>query len=195
MSVGFTIPKECKIEGVAAHKNTRYAIAGVKLDAEGERLLVTDGRMLVELPIPAMKDETTAILPREVFKACRKGGKDVTCRIHCDGDQVTVSGEADEKKFLVDTKGQFPDVDSVLKDAFDGKDMVRLCLNAAYLKRVADALGSDSVELYIKVEPGTKIVMKPIGVRPRGEEPPVPNARGVIMPMSSRHGPAGKDEK
>lgn len=191
MSVGFTIPKECKIEGVVARENTRYAITGVKLDAERKRLLATDGRMLVELPIPAMKDETTAILPCETFKACRKGGKDVTCRIHCDGEQVTVSGRSDEKKLPVETKGKFPDVDEVLKDAFDGKHTVRLCLNVAYLKKVADALGSDIVELYIKVKPGTKIVTKPIGVRPRGEEPPAPDARGVIMPLYPRIGGKG----
>lgn len=192
MNHGFTIPKKCKIEGVAACKNTRYAIAGVKLDAKRKRLLATDGRMLVELPVPAMTDETTAVLPIRMFKALRKGGKDATHRIHCDGEHVTVSGETDEEEFPVDTESQFPEVDQLLKDTFDGKGMMRLCLNVAYLKRVADALGSDSVELYIKVEPGTKFVMKAIGVKPHCEVPPAPNARGVIMPIHMKIGGKAK---
>lgn len=183
MSDGFTILKECKIEGVVARESTRYAITGVKLDAEGKRLLATDGRTLVELPVPAMDGETTAILPREMFRAYRRGGKHATRRIHCDGEHVTVGVEANEERFPVNTEDRFPDVDTLLNGVFDGKDDVRLCLNAAYLKQVADALGSDSVELYIKVEPGTKRVMKAIGVRPHCEAPPVPNARGVIMPI------------
>lgn len=191
MSVGFTIPKECKIEGVVACENTRYAFAGVKLDAEGKRLLATDGRILVELPVPAMDGETTAVLSREVFKAFRKGGKNATHRIHCDDEYVMVSGETDEVRFPADIGSEFPYVNGVLKDAFDGKDTVRLCLNATYLKRVADALGTDSVELYIKVEPGTKIVEKAVGVKPRSESPPIPNARGVIMPIYDGTGRKG----
>jgi len=183
MDKGFTIPKECKIDGVVAHENTRYAIAGVKLDAEGKRLLATDGRIAVELPVPDMKDETTAVLPGETFKAFRKGGKHMTRRIHCDGEYVTVNGGTGKEKFRVDTRNTFPDSDAVMKSAFEGGDRVRLCLNAEYLKRIADAFGGNSVMLYIKVPKNGGRVLAAVGVKPGGKEPPVPNARGAIMPI------------
>jgi len=188
MDKGFTIPKECKIDGVTAlkstFKGTRYAMTGVKLDAEGKRLLATDGRIVVELPIPDMKDETTAILPAETFKAFRKGGKYVTRRIHCDGEYVTVNRGTNEEKFPVDARSSFPDSDAVMKGIFEGGDTVQLCLNAEYLKRIADAFGSDSVVLSIKVPTNGGCVMATVGVKPGGREPPVPNARGAIKPIS-----------
>ena len=69
---GFAVPKECKIDRVAATESTRYAIMGVQINAERKSLVATDGRILLELPIAGMNGETTAIVPLETFKAIRK---------------------------------------------------------------------------------------------------------------------------
>jgi len=131
MSKGFTIPKECRIECVVAPKKSDNAVTGVQLDAVGKRLMATDGRMLVELPVGDMEGETTALIPVDAIKLMRT----TQVILHCDGKRVRISGKGVEKTFPL-VEGVFPlHAGSLLDGVFNRRPEVVLCLNANYLKK------------------------------------------------------------
>lgn len=187
MNTGITVPKACRIDGVVAAENTRYAINGVRLDAERKSLMATDGRVAVELPIADMNGETTASLPREAFKALRKGRQNSPRTLSCDGKHAVITGNGCEERFPVDTELSFPDVPSVLDSAVQNNDYVVLGINAAYLADLAAAMGVDHVIVRVPMpDPGKKCVHKALYVSPLPESAPIANARGVIMPVNVR---------
>ena len=182
MSNGFTIPKECKIERVAATENSPYAFTGVQVNAERKSLIATDGRILLELPVADMNGETTAVVPAETFKALRKGRGDYRV-LHCDGTHAVVNGNGSEERFTV-LEGPLPDSATILDAAPDaGNADVVLGINAKLLARLAAGMGTDAVVLRIRTT--DKHVKSTISVTPLNREgAPVPDARGVIMPIN-----------
>lgn len=185
MGSGFTIPKKCKIEGVAAKENTRYATTGVKIDAERKSLIATDGRILLELPVADISGETTAVVPCETFKALRKGPAGYR-KLHCDGTHALVNGNGFEKRFAV-LEGSFPK-SVVLLDAAPDADSadVILGINAVLLATLAAGMGVEAVVLRIRTtDPGSREYVKTVvSVVPLDrDDAPVPNAHGLIMPI------------
>ena len=126
-------------------------------------------------------------MPCETFKATRKG------RVHertitCDGKHATVSTKESKDQFAV-YEVNFPDAVSVLDAAPDKDADVVLGIDVKQLARLADGMGTDAVVLRIRTtDPGPrKSVESAISVVPitNGHNPaPVPNARGVIMPIT-----------
>jgi len=185
MSKGFTIPKKCRIECVVSAESTRYAGLGVYLDAVGKRLMATDGRKLVELPVDDMEGETTAVVPVDAIKLMRM----TQGILHCDGKSVRVGGKGVETVFPL-MEDVFPSsAGSLLDGAFNRRPEVVLCLDANHLKKVADAFGCSSVRLSMWTTKSTKpdeevaVVLDGIGVAPLNGEAPLLKARGVLMPI------------
>ncbi len=179
---GFAVPKECKIERVAATESTRYSICGVQINAERKSLVATDGRILLELQIDGMNGETTAVVQCDVFKALRKGRlKDRT--LSCDGKEAVVSGGASEERFAC-IEGKFPDAVMILDGvpSESAADVV-VGINAKLLARLAEGMGTNGVILRMRTT--DKKVITAISVTPSHRDgTPAPDARGAIMPIT-----------
>ena len=185
MNNGFTLPKTCKIEHVAETRNTCYTLMGIQVNVERKSLITTDGKIALELPIPDINGEMTVVVPAETFKALRKRspGRGDCRKLHCDGTHATVKGHGSEERFAV-LEGPFPDVVSVLDAVPDaGNADVVLGINAALLARLAEGMGTDKVVLRIRTT--NRHAKSAISVTPLDrKEAPVPDARGVILPIA-----------
>ena len=133
-------PKNCKIEALADSDGGRFMLSHVWLDVEGARLIASDGKALVIVPVEVEEGDVTGPIPVEVIKAAKaqtKGPKDAAVILSC--------GEADliglGVKWPRPAKGEYPNFERVIpKD----KAVIRFGVNVAYLRDLAGALSPDT---------------------------------------------------
>lgn len=197
----------------AAPEEARYAVHGVAVVKmpDGDYLAATDGRVLslvkAELegdddPMagPADRARSAHAYPPEAFDAARKAAKSARAQ----QARVTLNGTArvvDANGATVEHKAsdtRFPDVLGVVPK---GKPRAVLCVNAAYLAQLQEALGATAVRLEFHGEGTDKNPLDdamPFVVRPiylpqkdaRGKVKSGPTAVddgsfGVLMPISA----------
>ena len=148
---------EQKIEKVPAKE--RYigeAKQHVYLDVDRKEIMATDGYCAVILPVEVEDGDHSGLLSIESVKAIRKNKGQAAC------NGSVACKDASYTRPTSDTS--FPSVsDAVPREPREGEVLV--CLDAALLKKVADALGNAVVCLAIV--PGT---MEPIRISTsRGE--------------------------
>jgi len=171
---------DTKIESACAIKDVRQALQQPHYDAIHDRLVSTDGSILAALPVvyPGAPGVSGAV-PIDAIKHARKTklrGFDPAIDA-TDPDVVSVSGAT----FTRPRDVQFPDYQKVIVDkAVDTPD---ICIDAALLKRLADALHDRNskdrrVSLYLaRNTDGTVDTRGPIRV-----EAADPDRLGLIMP-------------
>jgi hypothetical protein len=173
------VSKTHKIELAASKDQTRAALLNPYLErgADGDKVIATDGRMLAVLPVECDEKDVTGYIPRECLKDARKAGG------------VILNGVAEVycgASYPRGTEYNFPQWRQVMPD-YSRRRTVKLGIDPALLKRLADAIGAEIVCLEFPVDgPGEwqsgdritdPLIVKP-SARSGGENP----AHGVLMP-------------
>jgi hypothetical protein len=179
------LPKKCKIESAASKDKTRHSIIEPYLEIResGSRMIATDGRILVVVPVETTPDDVSGYVSADALKASRKG-KQVESVIRCNGALETWDGASYPRPDL----GTYPNVDQVMpkNEATHGKRKIRFSVDAALLSRLADAMGTDGVTLEFLADESDGSVSDPLMVTPRSTSDrkcATIDALGVLMPM------------
>ncbi len=135
------------------------------------RILATDGRVAAIIPVADADGDIAGPIPMEALKALAKGRSHATLVMNGDvtvtkGGTTTTCGAANA--WDSDTP---PDIDMVVPT--QAKADERICIDVSLLMRLAEALGSDKLELSIIDS------MAPIRVDAVNS-----NNYGAIMPVS-----------
>ena len=174
------IAKRYRPEIVASRDIDRASITDPYLDTKAERLVATDGRMLVAIPVETEKSERSRYLACSLLKAARNLGDD------------EVPAEIEDQEIVeygvlwpAAQERMFPDWQSVVPKMKHGDPgTVTVHLNPRLLKSLAEAMASGSaVALTFDAgQPATALVVRPLLDS---------DAFGVLMPM--RQGDEGDD--
>ena len=170
------IGKLHKIELAASKDQTRAAIVNPYLDRgpDGDKVIATNGRILAVLPVECDEKDVSGYVPRECLKDARTAGG------------VVLNGVAEiygGASYPRDAEWNFPNWRQVMPD-YTKEQTVRLAIDAALLKALADAIGAERVCLEFPIESESQTVTSVIAVKPYdgpGCQPENP-AHGVIMP-------------
>lgn len=180
--------KKVKIEAACSDDKDRRSILSPYLerDGDGGKLIATNGRIIAVVPVECDDGDTAGYLPASCIKDARKRGLVEL------GEKATIPGVSIYERNPGNET--FPNWKAVIPDN-KGVKIVRLCLDPAFLKDLADAMGTAGVALEIPIGnygDGTSragsdnCVKEPVVVRPadaRGCHSASPEAIGVIMPI------------
>lgn len=175
------LPRNQKIELCASEDPHRIAISAPYL--KGKRLVATNGRHLVVLPVERSPDDVDGYIPAGVLAAARKvekRGNEITIGLSgayalADGSTMPRSKELDESAY--------PNFEQVIpKGGAENGYALRFSINVKSLLAVAKALDTESVVVEFKDEVSPYIVRQGQlgfdGKRASGKR----EAFGVIMP-------------
>lgn len=168
------ISKSHKIELAASKDQTRAAIVNPYLDRgpDGDKVIATNGRILAVLPVECDEKDVSGYVPRECLKDARKAGG------------VVLNGVAEiygGASYPRGTEYNFPNWRQVMPD-YSKRKTVKLGIDPALLKALADAIGAEIVHLEFPVDEQTDTVLDPLIVKPSGRSGGENPAHGVIMP-------------
>ena len=168
------LPKHCKIELVASTDATRYVLCNPYL--QGDKLIATNGRSLVMLPVEREPEDTDGAVNVEAFKLSRKvlsGIKD--SQIIANGQLKVATKEGQMTIPRKDLKGgTFPNWEKVIPN--ENRGGYKICLSAELLYDLAQALGGNEVVLEILDE------TSPIVVKGHSDHA-IAGSIGVLMPV------------
>ena len=146
--------KAHKIEKLASTDYARHpALTAPYLDlkdAASPMLVATDGHALVALSVTTEDGDTEGAIPVEAIKQARKCGAIGTPTIAANGACVLPNGVSIPRESV-----EFPNWRQLVPKAASD---LRIILNAELLKRIADALGSDTVELRFGTTPTADVI-------------------------------------
>jgi hypothetical protein len=141
------IHKSQKIELIAAD-TIRPAIAHPFL--EGDKLIATDGRRLVVLPVEREEGDSDGRVTEAALKAARKlTRKNESAQIKANGSFVFTAGSTLPRP-NEDECGRFPNWRQLIPA--EGQHPHFVTVNAKFLWEIAQALGADSIKIAIKDE-------------------------------------------
>lgn len=161
-----------RIEKVCADEK-RPTIAQPWLDVDNNVLVATDSYALAVVPVDISLTDTAGPIPILALEAARKKSKDHIADIACDGtvDVPDARAKYDRPSVDGDDGHGFPDWQTIV--ARDGTPRVTIGVNARILLNLAQALGTEQVELAV-YEQNERISVRPIGR----------DGQGIIMPIS-----------
>lgn len=171
------ISKHYRPEVVASKDADRFNLTDPYLDARAARVVATDGRMLVALPVETDKQERSRYLSVHLLKAARSlGEEDAPAEI--EDQEIRPFGVL----WPAEQMGrEFPQWKKALPSfRAGGPGTITLALDAKRLKALADAMGTGG-HVLLTLEPGRPaedpgpILVQPLS--PRAKE------MGVLMPM------------
>jgi DNA polymerase III sliding clamp (beta) subunit (PCNA family) len=168
------ISKKCKVELIASKDNTRYVINNPYL--QGDKLIATNGKSLVVLPVERDSEDTDGPINVEAFKLSRKV-------LSCIKDsQIIANGElkisTKEGQMTIPrrdlTGGNFPNWKQVIPN--ENRGGYKIGLNAEMLYDLAQSLGGNEVILEVFDE------VSPIIVKAHPNHA-ISGSLGVLMPV------------
>lgn len=130
----------------AIDDSRRYAVANILTSFKRGVMAATDGRVLAEIPFTVLdgeEDLDDVLIPADAVKLAQSQPKTFGHRLNVNGS-ITVLTKSGSQSFEPGT-GEFPDYESVMRDPED--DDLVLDINAEYLWRIAQALGSPQVSI------------------------------------------------
>ena len=171
---------EGRIEGVVSTEVVRYSLTEVHLDVEKARLMASDGKIGVILPVELEEGDTSGPIHPKRFKEARARARKlkVPATMKVNGNVTYAGGATEGRSEVMDSGMKFPNLDAVVP----GPKGRMVCLNADLLKALADALqdpkGRDpgAIKLFIPEKKGDAIRVEPWGKADTGKV-------GVIMPL------------
>lgn len=197
MKATFTLPVGTNPIKCAAKPSDRRmeSMTGAQVDTKAKRIVATDGRCLVSIPVdfgPCDPEEHgTAIVTSEAIAESLKmanGRHAQPATIDVQGECVSVMTNLGMRNGHRVIDGQFPRVDAVIPAS---KTKLTIGLDVRLLAKIADALGVDGVRIEIPIQsiegPASRervagaMMIRPISLR--GESIPSPDAFGVLMPV------------
>lgn len=131
-----------QIEKIASPKDTRQYCRAPYFDAEGSRIIATDGHKAVIVPVTECEDDTGGHIPAEAFAAARKakyGG------LFANGT-VNVGAVSFQRPEPI----PFPEIDRALPAA-DAVPVMTVSFNAEYLLQLAKAISDKRLPI-VKLE-------------------------------------------
>ena len=174
------IPKG-KVEGVVSEEVNRLSLTEIRYDVEGKRVIASDGKMAVVVPVETEEGDVTGMVNPDVFKRARKiAGKKVPPRVILNGNAMFPNGETCPRSHL-EPGTVFPDVDAVVKSSLEaGKKPSVVCLDAELLHNLAKAVGNgDDCRIELWFNGDGAMLVKPYVNRDV-------DSYGVLMPILSK---------
>jgi hypothetical protein len=168
--------KEAKIEVCTSKDELKPALNHVMFT--GRHLVATDGHILAWIPVKADEGDTQGKIQPEVFKEARKADKKSNfCTMSVNGNIKLSNGTQIER---TKEDAQFPNIKAVIPRHNTG---TRVAFDVRLLVRLADALGTDHLELIL---PDQKEVTRAILVYPNDGQTGRcrrTEGMGVLMPI------------
>jgi len=163
------IDRKYKIERAVSSDYLRENLQNVFVSKH--HAVATDGKILAIVPIQTDKEDEAGWLTPDALKHARKvSGKGLeSVRIGLNGAQILPDGTVMTRP----EEHKPPKIFRLLRKAHQGRSY-RIGINAAYLKDLADALGSEELVLECG-QPNEAILVKPV----HHEE----GTMGLIMPI------------
>lgn len=174
--------KQYKILSAAASEEYRYMTSGVKFEKDPGRLIATNGRIMVVVPVEDTDGDVDGIISPDAMKLAGKGGKK--------GETTIASLDSVARVFLKEGTADFPHLEAnfpdweVVQPKASTTDL-NITLSGAYLKDIVDALGTagddlDGVKFQFKLKKGQIDDNAPVRVEAAS---PLNGAYGCIMPI------------
>jgi hypothetical protein len=189
------VDKCYKLHRACANESTPYNLAGAVLDRHDETpwLVATDGRMLARIPVSnADTDDGDALIPADAIKHATGGKKSTLGEIVCNGTIRASRGPNDPvAEFAAEKDFRFPPWREVIPTLNAPlTDVVEFGINAHSLSALADAIGSSSgvvrIRLQVNRDGGDRLFL------PNGERrPDVDAAMLVDSPQTRGEGALG----
>ena len=158
-------------------KDDRYtALKGLLYEPKKSRLTVTNGNVLLSYKVSPDENDSTGILPTELFKS--KITDNCTYEINGSAKRIDNNGSAEYN--LIDQK--FPDYEAVIPDSINNKHEV--CLNLELLKQLYDAAVKDNkknkhIKLTFNIDDSNAVIKFKQFIAESKEC----NYEGVLMPV------------
>jgi hypothetical protein len=171
------ISKTCKVELIASKDSYRPSLCNPYL--QGGKLIATNGKSLVMIPVERDSQDTDGPVNIEAFKLSRKTLSNIKeSQIVANGELKIATKEGQMTMPRTDLKGStFPNWEQVIPKANRGGK--KICLNAELLYDLAQALGNNEVILEILDD------VSPIVVKAHPDHA-IPESLGVLMPIKMK---------
>lgn len=190
------IPYPCKPHATAARQMGRYALNtalytdGLKGIHDGPVIIGTNGKMLSIVPVQlddgdGFNGQDVQIPVAAMKAACKKAEPAMTVDLAGPDPRITSAGVTMDAP----SEGEYPDTSAVVRDCCPANPPggTKVSLNVAYLKRLADAMGSDEIEITLPVarerDGLPDAIVDAMLVRPL-DGPVAEEAFGLLMPIS-----------
>lgn len=170
-----------RIEKAAARDEGRYAMQHALFD--GERLVATDGRVLVIIPAEAEEGDTPGLVTPEALALARKvAPKGGDASVRCNGCLEAGGQKLDRPE------GEFPRWQAVMPSPALGTGE-RVVLNRAFLLRALEAMGDGThlvIQLAAHQASKAPIYLETLRVEEGASKLPVlgTGPRAVVMPVT-----------
>jgi hypothetical protein len=150
------IDSKYKLEKAVSLDNTRPALQNIHVTRR--HAFVTNAHILAVVPVSTESGDKPGWLTPEALKLGRKLGRpNGTVQIHLDGKQVLADGTSLPRP----DEEEPPRLYHILRSAMRAKTKFRIGLNAKGLKDLADALGTEKLELVFH-DPEKAVLVRPV---------------------------------
>ena len=169
------INKKYKPELIVSEDSTLPNIGHPHLDRNKQKVIATNGHMMIILPVQCADADTSGAVPKDALKVARKEArKSSNVLLELNGAAKATNGQTFPRPDL-----SFPPYEQLIPNFGNAKTHT-FAFNATYLKALSDALG---IEKYTGVQITINLddVEAPILVRSTAEKTPE-DAIGILMP-------------
>jgi len=170
------LPNNCKIEAVASKDTYRIQTSAAYL--QGDKLIATNGRAIVVLPVEREEHDTDGYIPAKALAAARKLAKRDMAHLAANGCITLKDGSTMPRDNL--GGAVFPNWQQCVPKEPEQSHPVRIGFNVKLLAEIAAAMGTETVCIRIQDEK-SPIMVYPTGATRMNEASP--NAVGVLMPV------------
>ena len=96
-----------QVSSLTSKDGLKPALNGLYYEPSKKRLTATNGHALISYNVESCENESTAVIPTEVFKTKAKDN----CKYYINGEASRISDEGKANYNLIDE--QYPDIDSI----------------------------------------------------------------------------------
>jgi len=176
------LPRNCLIESVFSTSPTRLPLTAAHLNKEKGLLIATNGIALISMPVQTGEHDASGYVTKEALKAARKSTpRGAThAEMTANGQFIMPDGSTLPRP-TSDHLREFPNTDFITDSAREGDVRFKLRLNAAMLLQLADAMGSEAVEIEIRGD-SSPLVVLPFSSRGLSNDAPE-GTFGILCPI------------
>jgi hypothetical protein len=154
----FKLDKATLDKATEDQRSARDSMKSVLVDKEYGVAVATNGRIMAKVPVGLDDDEPGGLIPANVWKEIVKSSTTIAC---IDDGEVKLVNKTGVVSYGLDTESQFPNWRPVIEKDSAGKAKARFGLNAKLLYQLAQALGTEELEVEL-VANGNTLRVKPL---------------------------------
>ena len=124
-----------QVSSLTSKDGLKPALNGLYYEPNKKRLTATNGHALISYNVESCENESTAVIPKEVFKTKAKDN----CKYYINGEASRISDEGKANYNLIDEK--FPNYERVIPKIENSHE---IGINLELLKKLCDAVPVDS---------------------------------------------------